>query len=127
MRTPKDKAFPMKKRFVLASVAAVTVLSACSSVSNLWPFGGSGDKYVGRDRTPPNSTAYQCTSGKRFYVRKLEDGAVWLILPDREVRLARDSDSRYSNGITVLEFSGSEASLSEGPAASNGCKAATPG
>ncbi len=75
------------------------------------------------DRTPDDDA---WVPAKRFYVRKLEDDAVWLILPDREVRLARNSDSRYSNGITVLELSGTEASLSDGPAALNGCKAATP-
>ncbi|HEX8963950.1 MAG TPA: hypothetical protein VF801_13190 [Rhodocyclaceae bacterium] len=118
----------MKTRFALASIAAATVLSGCSSVSNLWPFHGDSDTYTARDRTPANSTAYQCPGGKRFYVRQLEDGAaVWLILPDREVRLARNSESRYSNGITVLELSGGQASLSEGPTALNGCKAPTPG
>lgn len=117
----------MKIRVTFASFAAAAfLLSACSSVSNLWPFGG--EKYQDRSRAPANSTAYQCASGKRFYVRNLEDGAaVWLILPDREVRLNKTGDSRYSNGTAVLDVSGAEASLSEGPARLSGCKAASAG
>lgn len=112
----------MKIRLLYASLAAAALLlSACSSV-NLWPFGE--EKYQDRSKAPANSTAYQCTSGKRFYVRKLEDGAaVWLILPDREVRLNKTAESRYGNGSAVLDLSGSEASLSEGPATLSGCKA----
>jgi membrane-bound inhibitor of C-type lysozyme len=79
-----------------------------------------------RSRVPANATAYQCNGGKRFYVRRLEEGAaVWLILPDREVRLAKASESRYSNGIAVLDLSGSDATLADGtPAVWSGCKAA---
>jgi membrane-bound inhibitor of C-type lysozyme len=115
----------MKTGLTRASLAATLLLtlSACGSFNvNLWPFGG-GDKYQDRSKVPANSTAYQCGSGKRFYVRNLEDGAaVWLILPDREVRLGKTSASRYSNGITVLELSGDAASLSEGPNTLSGCK-----
>lgn len=116
----------MKTGFTRAAVAAMALLSlsACSSVSNLWPFGG--EKYQDRSKAPPNSTAYQCAGGKRFYVRNLEDGAaVWLILPDREVRLDKAGASRYSNGVAVLELSGGAANLSEGPATLKDCKAAT--
>ena len=114
----------MKIRFIQATIAALAglFLSACSSV-NLWPFGG--EKLQERAKAPANSTAYQCAGGKRFYVRNIEDGAVWVILPDREVRLNKTTDSRYSNGIAVLDIAAGEATLADGPASLKNCKAAT--
>jgi hypothetical protein len=127
MRLPQIRLAKMKTGLTRAALAAIilSTLSACGGFNvNLWPFGGS-DKSVDRTRTPANATAYQCAAGKRFYVRNLEDGAaVWLILSDREVRLDRTSASRYSNGVTVLEISSGEASLSEGTSSLSGCKAA---
>lgn len=115
----------MKTATFASLASAALLLSACGSI-NLWPFGG--DQYQERSRAPANSTAYQCAAGKRFYVRTLENGAaVWLILPDREVRLDRIGDSRYGNGIAVLDLSGGAASLSEGPATLNDCKPASAG
>ena len=65
------------------------LLAGCGEMKvNLWPFGS--DTVQERSRTPANATEYQCAAGKRFYVRTLEGGtAVWLILPEREVRLER--------------------------------------
>ncbi|MCX7157351.1 MAG: MliC family protein [Rhodocyclales bacterium] len=110
-----------------AGLAAVSLLLAgCGdmNVKKYLPFGD--DTVQERSRTPPNSTEYQCAAGKRFYVRTLEGGAaVWLILPERELRLARlGSDTRYSNGIAVLELNGNEATLTDGAASPfTGCKA----
>jgi len=91
------------------------LLSACSGLpTNLLPFGG--DKVVDRSRAPADATEYQCNAGKRFYVRTLDGGsAVWLILPDREIRLAKSTEGgRYANGSNVLDVSGSEASFRDG-------------
>ena len=110
-----------------ASLIVVSLLlPGCGGVK-LWPFGS--DTVEERSRTPANATEYQCTGGKRFFVRMLEGGAaVWLILPEREVRLnklAADSGSRYGNGIAVLDLNGGEASLTDGSTISwSGCKAA---
>ncbi len=110
-----------------ASLIVVSLLlPGCGGVK-LWPFGS--DTVQERSRTPANATEYQCAGGKRFFVRTLEGGAaVWLILPEREVRLdklAAGSGTRYGNGIAVLEISGGEASLTDGTAVSlTGCKAA---
>jgi len=113
-----------------AGLAAISLLLAgCGdmNVRKYLPF-GSDTSQPERSRTPPNSTEYQCAAGKRFYVRTLDGGAaVWLILPEREVRLNKiGSSTRYSNGIAVLELSGNEATLTDGAASSfTGCKSAS--
>ena len=109
-------------------VALALLLAGCGemNVKKYLPFGGDSATPE-RSRTPPNSIEYQCAAGKRFYVRLLEDGAAaWLILPEREVRLARlGTGTRYSNGIAVLELNGNEATLTDGAASPfTGCKSA---
>jgi membrane-bound inhibitor of C-type lysozyme len=106
------------------------LLAGCGDINvrKYIPFGG--DTPPERSRTPANATEYQCAAGKRFYVRMLEGGAaVWLILPEREVRLEKlgaDAGIRYSNGIAVLDINGSEATLKDGATISfAGCKAAS--
>jgi membrane-bound inhibitor of C-type lysozyme len=97
------------------------MLAGCGSV-NLWPFGGRGTEL---SRTPPNATEYRCESGRGFWVRNLEDGAVWLIAPDREIRLAKaGAAGRYSAARVVLEISGDEAALTDPPVTFSGCKRA---
>lgn len=106
------------------SLCMTALLSACSNIS-LWPFGR--EEIRERPRTPTNASSYQCANGKRFYLRKLDDGAAWVIFPDREVRLdkATGSGNRYSNGIAVLTLNGNEATLEDGAANSfAGCKKA---
>lgn len=92
----------------------------------LWPFGKEKESL--REGQPPNSTEYQCEGGKRFYVRMLDNGATaWVILPLREVALAKESGSgmRYSNGISTLHIKGDEAMLEDGPDNTyKACKAA---
>ena len=117
----------MGNRFIraalLAPVCLSLLLAGCGGV-NVWPFGGEKE----RSRAPSNATEYQCIGGKRFYVRYLDNGgAVWLIYPDREVRLDKvaAAGTRYSNGIAVLDINGNEATLADGPTISfAGCKAA---
>jgi membrane-bound inhibitor of C-type lysozyme len=108
------------------ALACVALLGGCGDMKvKLWPFGD--DTVRERSRTPGGSTEYQCTGGKRFYTRMLEGGAaVWVILPEREIRLDRlgtANETRYGNGIAVLEINGSEAMLKDGPAvAYTACK-----
>ncbi len=113
----------MMFRLARTSIAAALGLSlaACGSF-NVWPFGG--EKLQDRSKAPANATAYQCAGGKKFYVRNLEDGAVWLILPDREVRLSKTGDGRFANGAAALELSGGAATLADGPTTLKDCKAA---
>ncbi len=111
-------------RNATVALGLALLLSACGNIS-LWPFGR--EEIRERPRTPSNASNYQCTGGKRFYLRVLDDGAAWVIFPDREVRLdkAPGSGNRYSNGIAALTLNGSEATLEDGPASVfSGCKKA---
>lgn len=80
-------------------------------------------------RTPANATEYQCAGGKHFYVRLVDNGATaWLIYSDREVALSKAAGAtlRYSNGVAVLDITGSDAALNDGPGiAYSACKATT--
>ena len=109
------------------------LLSACGEINvrKYIPFGGD-TAIEERSRTPANATEYQCAGNKRFYLRTLEGGAaVWLILPEREVRLDRlgaEGSLRYSKGNTVLELNGEATRLSDGAAVSfSACKPAAAG
>jgi membrane-bound inhibitor of C-type lysozyme len=110
-----------------AALAGATLLAgACAGVNvSLWPFGG--DKEQDPSRTPAGATAYQCENGKRLFVRYLENGAAWVILPEREFRLdktAAASGTRYSNDSAALEIRDGVATLSDGAAVTHaGCKA----
>ncbi|MDP2823885.1 MAG: hypothetical protein Q8O52_14565 [Sulfuritalea sp.] len=114
-------------RLRLASLACISLLAGCGEMKlKVWPFGGD-TTIQERSRAPVNAVEYQCAGGKRFHVRTLESGgALWLILPEREVRLDRlgaGGATRYGKGNTVLEINGSDASLSDGAAISfTGCK-----
>lgn len=112
-------------RVTAAGLACVALLPGCGTVKQYWPFGS--DKPQERSRTPANATEYQCAGAKRFYVRTLEGGAaVWLILPEREVRLDQrttESGLRYGNGIAQLDLNGNEATLKDGAVVVySGCK-----
>ena len=104
---------------------APLLLAGCGGVSSLWPFGEVGGTEL--DRKPANAAEYRCAGGKAFYVRNLEGGAVWLIAPDREIRLDKlpgAESGRYGTGKVVLEIGGDTATLLDPPAQFAGCKRA---
>ena len=96
------------------------MLAGCGSVS-LWPFGESENE---RSRKPANATEYRCADAKTFYVRNLEGGAVWLIAPDREIRLDKLPDGQYGVGRVRLEISSEGATLTDPPSVFMNCKRA---
>ena len=109
----------------IGMAGAALLLSGCGDMNlkKYNPFGG--DPVQERSRTPANATEYQCAAGKRIYVRNLDGGeAIWLILPERELRVDRvGSSQRYSKGNTVLELNGNNATVSEGAAVTySACK-----
>lgn len=109
----------------LASVAALLalLLAGCESVNvgKLWPFGEGATEV---SRKPANAAEYLCDGNRRFYVRPLEGGAVWLIAPDREIRLEKlAGEGRYGVGRVELELGGQGATLTDPPGAPfTGCK-----
>lgn len=98
-------------------------LAGCGGVS-LWPF-GSGSTEL--SRKPSGATEYRCVGGKAFYVRNLDANAVWLIAPDREIRLEKPAGATamvYAAGRVRLEITAEEATLVDPPAQFLGCKRA---
>ena len=83
--------------------------------SSLWPF---GEGLQGREPgPPPNALAYRCDGNRSFYLRMLDGGAAWVILPEREFRLdkAVGAAGRFGNGVATLEVNGDIATLNDGP------------
>lgn len=105
----------------LLPALAVLFLAGCGSVSSLWPFGGGSTEL---SRTPPNATEYKCDGGKGFWLRNMEGGDLWLIAPDREIRLAKLPDGSYGVARVRLELDGDNATLADPPASFSGCKRA---
>lgn len=111
----------------LGYLAAALLLAGCDSLPSLpeklWPFGEPKRQEV--DRRPQGAAEYRCDNNRVFYLRPLEDGAMWLIAPDREIRLSKIDDSgRYGVGRIVLETRGAEATLTDPPVTFTGCKKA---
>ena len=117
---------PMYRCFLRAALLCVPVLLAGCGGFSLWPFGTDGQQ--GREPgPPPNAITYACDAKRTFYVRMLEGGAAWVILPEREFRLDKAAgaaaEGRFTNGNAVLEIKGEEASLTDAPGpAYSGCR-----
>ncbi|MEK6243662.1 MAG: hypothetical protein AABM33_04090 [Pseudomonadota bacterium] len=114
----------MRTRLNCTAIFLAILLVGCGGI-DLWPFGESGSTEV--SRKPVNATEYQCEGGKVFYVRNLEASAVWLIAPDREIRLEKatgSTDMVYSAGKVRLEIAAQNATLLDPPAQFLGCKRA---
>lgn len=109
-----------------AAVFLGALLAGCGSVNvNLWPFGESAGTEI--SRKPVNATEYRCEGGKAFHVRTLDASSVWLIAPDREIRLqkpAGTTDMVYASGKVRLEITAQNATLLDPPAQFLGCKRA---
>jgi hypothetical protein len=112
----------MRKNAVCAALCLGALLSGCGGGS-LWPFGSSGS--TEQSRKPTDAAEYLCDGGKVFYVRNLDADAVWLIAPDRQIRLERAAgtkDSTYTAGNVRLELAAQTATLLDPPAQFLGCK-----
>lgn len=107
-----------------ALACASLLLAACSSVNlDVLSFGGTKERDV--SRAPAGASAYQCEGGKRLFVRYLDQGAAWVILPGREFRL-NQAGSGYSNGSATLELKDGVATLTDGDTVTHaGCKASS--
>ncbi len=106
-----------------AGLVAAALVAGCGGF-NIWPFGEPGA--TEQSRKPSNAAEYACEGGKAFYVRNLEGGAVWLIAPDREIRLEKlaGESGAYGVGKVRLEIAPQNATLFDPPAQFIGCKRA---
>jgi hypothetical protein len=107
-----------------AAIVLCALLSGCGGAS-LWPFGSSGASEA--SRKPANAAEYQCDNRQVFYVRTLDASAVWLIAPDREIRLEKSTGAGevvYTAGKVRLEITEKNATLLDPPAQFLGCKRA---
>ncbi len=95
-------------------IALILLLGACSSMDKYNPF---TTEKPAETYKPANSTEYQCEGNVRFFVRMLnKENAVWLMYPDREVRLeaTAEGSNRYTNSVAVLEINDTMATLTDG-------------
>jgi hypothetical protein len=107
-----------------AAILLAALMAGCGGF-NLWPFGEQSSTEA--SRKPANATEYRCEGGKQFYVRNLDAGAVWLIAPDREIRLEKlpgATGTVYGVGKLRLEVGDQSATLLDPPAQFLGCKRA---
>jgi hypothetical protein len=116
----------MNPKFPRAAILALAALliAGCGGGSML-PFGMGGGTEL--SRKPANATEYRCAGGKGFFVRTLDANALWLIAPDREIRLEKlpgAESGRYGVGKVVLEMGADEATLFDPPTQYAGCKRA---
>ena len=114
----------MRTNAVCTALCLGALLTGCGGAS-LWPFGSSGS--TEQSRKPSDATEYVCEGGKVFYVRNLQSDAVWLIAPDRQIRLekpAGTTDMVYAAGKVRLEITAQTATLLDPPAQFLGCKRA---
>jgi len=106
-----------------ASTIALLILSlaGCSGGSVMPFFGGDTPE---ASRKPANATEYRCEGGVALYVRPLEGGAVWLIAPDREIRLDKKAEGRYVFGRVELDIDKDRLDLIDPPTNRVNCKRA---
>ena len=91
--------------------------------------GGSGLPFLGGEtpeisRKPANAAEYRCAGGVSLYVRQLDGGAVWLIAPDREIRLDKKAEGRYGFGRVELDIDKDRLDLIDPPTNQVNCKRA---
>jgi hypothetical protein len=113
----------LKVRAHAAALCYAALLTGCGGMS-VWPLGPTAASDA--SRKPANATEYLCDGRRTFYVRNIDAGAVWLIAPDREIRLEKSAgaDQTYSAGKVRLELAGVNATLLDPPAQFTGCKRA---
>lgn len=75
-------------------------------------------------RKPANATEYRCEGGVSLYIRQLDGGAVWMIAPDREIRLDKKAEGRWGFGRVELDIDKDRLDLIDPPTNRVNCKRA---
>jgi hypothetical protein len=85
-----------------ACATALLPLAVAGCGGSVMPlFGGEAPE---ASRKPVNAVEYRCPGEVSVYVRQMDAGAVWIILPDRELRLDKKADGRWSYGRVELDI-----------------------
>ena len=104
----------MRRHF---SFLLLPLLAGCSS---LWPFGDGEVKE--NSRKPANAVEYRCDGGATLYLRNMDANSVWLIAPDREIRLNKKAEGRYGIGRVELDVDADRIDLIDPPTNQVNCK-----
>lgn len=104
---------------LLAALLSASLGGCGSGGGSLWPFGGDGAELA---RKPANSTEYRCDRGATLYVRTLDANAIWVIAPDREIRLDKKAEGRYGFGRIELGFGQELMEFTDPPVSYTNCK-----
>ena len=102
-----------------AGVLLAAALSGCGGGASALFFGGDAPEI---SRKPPNSTEYRCDGGAVLYLRRQGNDSVWLIAPDREIRLDKKPSGRYAFGRVELDIDGDRIDLIDPPVNQVNCK-----
>jgi hypothetical protein len=94
-------------------------LAGCSGTSIVPFLGGEAPE---QNRKPANATEYRCEGGAAVYVRQLDGNAIWLIAPDREIRLDKKAEGRYVYGRVELDMDKDRLDLIDPPTNQVNCK-----
>lgn len=109
---------------ILNGIALCGLLAGCGAM-DLVGLGGSSTPEAAQ--RPANATEYRCAGGIGFWLRPLEGGAMWLIAPDRELRVDAvkgATGARYAVGRVELTLNGEAAELIDPPTKFTACKKA---
>lgn len=105
-------------------IASTLLLTACGGLDLI---GLGGDSTPESAKPPPNATQYRCAGNTGFWLRNLDGGALWLILPERELRMepVKGETNKFATGRVRLELDGDGALLFDPPSNFADCKKAT--
>jgi len=105
---------------VTCAIALLTIALAGCGGSSLIPFFGGETPEA--SRKPANAVEYRCEGGAVVYVRQLDGNAIWLIAPDREIRLDKKAEGRYVFGRVELDMDKDRLDLIDPPTNQVNCK-----
>jgi len=104
---------------VLPAIALLTLALCGCGGDGLLSFGGEPAE---KSRKPANATEYHCDGGAVLYLRDQGADSVWLIAPDREIRLDKKAEGRYGFGRVELDIDKDRIDLIDPPTNQVNCR-----